>query len=232
MREEQLLGRTKEGRGNNNVGCMGNSNCDLLGSTCPTLSQEYISEMIIWDAHQRKTYVLFLLLYNLLLVIWNKCSWMWCVCVSLSLLLHIFFSLFCLRLFLHGFGVVCFQYLSNASQYTMAGSSSSSSCCCYLQKKMWQIFSLSLQIWFLFFSGCVFISHLNLEQILISFSTPTAFFNQLTVERYILGRCCCWGSQWGVNSGYIIMKKRFVVCSVFLQTLDLQTLQTTLQTTN
>jgi hypothetical protein len=28
------------------------------------------------------------------------------------------------------------------------------------------------------------------------------------------------------------MKKRFVVCSVFLQTLDLQTLQTTLQTTN
>jgi hypothetical protein len=27
------------------------------------------------------------------------------------------------------------------------------------------------------------------------------------------------------------MKKRFVVCSIFLQTLDLQTLQTTLQTT-
>jgi hypothetical protein len=59
MREAQLLGRRKEGRGNNNVGCMGNSNCDLLGSTCPTLSQEYISEMIIWDAHQRKTCAFF-----------------------------------------------------------------------------------------------------------------------------------------------------------------------------
>jgi hypothetical protein len=59
----------KEGRGNNNVGCRCNSNFDLLGSTCPTLSQEYIFEMIIWDTHQRKTYVLFLLLYDLLLVI-------------------------------------------------------------------------------------------------------------------------------------------------------------------